>query len=263
MWIDSHCHLHDEEEPAAAIERAVLAGVDRAVFVGTGEASARRAIALAGELSGKSGARLYATLGQHPHDATHGTGAVASLAKELATEGLLGVVGGVVAIGECGLDYHYDLSAREEQRQAFAEQIALAKELDLALVVHTREAWDDTFALLEEAGAPERIVIHCFTGGADEARHCLELGAYLSFSGIVTFKNAADVREAAQLCPEERLLVETDAPYLAPVPHRGKPNEPAYVAVVGEALAMLRDAKVETLALQTSENAGRVFRLPQ
>ena len=131
----------------------------------------------------------------------------------------------VVAVGECGLDYHYDHSPRDVQREVFAAQIALAHAHDLALVIHTREAWDDTFDILAAEGVPERTVFHCFTGGPDEARRCLDLGAYLSFSGIVTFPTADDVRAAAALCPLDRLLVETDAPYLAPVPHRGERNE--------------------------------------
>ncbi|HVB05932.1 MAG TPA: TatD family hydrolase [Acidimicrobiales bacterium] len=261
MWTDSHCHVHDEEAPAETVARAVAAGVDRMIFIGTGESSSARALDLAGELGG-AGATLYATLGQHPHDASRGTTAIAALADELAASGRLGVIGGAVAIGECGLDYHYDLSAREAQRRAFAEQIAIARAHDLAVVVHTREAWDDTFGVLAEAGVPERLVIHCFTGGPGEARRCLELGAYLSFSGIVTFKNAGEVREAAVLCPADRLLTETDAPYLAPVPHRGRPNEPAFVTVVGEALAALRGASPEALAATSAENATRAFALP-
>src|SRR5207247_6726364 len=126
------------------------------------------------------------------------------------------------------------------QRSVFAQQIALAFERNLALVVHTREAWDDTFDILESEGVPPRTVLHCFTGGPDEARRGLDVGAYLSFSGIVTFKGADDVRAAAALCPLDRLLVETDAPYLAPVPHRGQPNRPAWVRVVGEAVAAVR-----------------------
>jgi len=132
----------------------------------------------------------------------------------------------VVGIGECGLDYHYDFSPRPAQREAFAAQVALANSSGLALVVHTRAAWDDTFDILQAQGVPERTVFHCFTGGAHEARRALDLGAWLSFSGIVTFKNATDIREAAALCPLDRLLVETDSPYLAPVPYRGQPNRP-------------------------------------
>ena len=167
----------------------------------------------------------------------------------------------VVAIGECGLDYHYDHSPRDVQRAAFAVQIALARQRGLALVVHTREAWDDTFDLLSAEGPPERLVLHCFTGGPDEARRGLDLGAYLSFSGIVSFKGADDVRAAAALCPLERLLVETDAPYLAPVPHRGQPNRPAWVPLVGAAVAAARDGGVEEIEAATWDATERVFRL--
>ena len=147
----------------------------------------------------------------------------------------------MLAVGECGLDYHYDHSPRAVQRTAFAAQIHLAHERDLPLVIHTRDAWDDTFddpATVE--GVRERTIFHCFTGGPAEADRCLDLGAFLSFSGIVTFKSAAEVRDAARRCPADRLLIETDSPYLAPVPHRGRPNQPAYVRHVGEYVATLR-----------------------
>ena len=129
-----------------------------------------------------------------------------------------------MAVGECGLDYHYEHSPRRAQRAAFAEQIALAHRHGLALVIHAREAWDDLFDVLGAEGVPERTVLHCFTGGPAEARRCLDAGMFVSFSGIVTFKNAAEVREAAARCPLDRLLVETDSPFLAPVPHRGRPT---------------------------------------
>lgn len=165
----------------------------------------------------------------------------------------------VVAIGECGLDYHYENSPRTEQREAFARQIALAHEHGLSLVVHTRDAWSDTFDVLDAEGTPESTIIHCFTGGPDEARACLDRGAYLSFSGIVTFKNAGEIREAAMLCPSDRVLVETDSPFLAPVPHRGKTNEPAWVTVVGEAVARLRGVDAGEFAHTTTANALRAF----
>jgi TatD DNase family protein len=147
------------------------------------------------------------------------------------------------------------------QREAFAAQVALAAAHDLALVVHTREAWDDTFDVLTAEGVPARTVFHCFTGGADEARRALDLGAHLSFSGIVTFKNAGDVRAAAALCPLDRLLVETDAPFLAPVPHRGRTNEPALVPVVGAAVAAVKGVDVGVVEESSWAAAERVFRL--
>jgi TatD DNase family protein len=144
----------------------------------------------------------------------------------------------------------------------FAEQIALANARDLPLVIHSRDAWDDTFAVLVEAGAPARTVFHCFTGGPDEARRALDLGALLSFSGIVTFKGAPDVQAAAVLCPLDRMLVETDSPYLAPVPHRGMTNRPAWVPHVGRHIADLRDMPVADVAAATTANARSVFALP-
>jgi TatD DNase family protein len=195
---------------------------------------------------------VWATVGLHPHEARHGVETIVGLLDEPR----------VVAVGECGLDYHYDHSPRPAQRAAFAAQIQLAHERQLPLVVHTREAWADTFAILDAEGVPARTVIHCFTGGPDEARGCLDRGAWLSFSGIVTFKNAVEVRAAAELCPDDRLLIETDAPFLAPVPFRGKRNEPAYVGHVGSAIAALRGATVETVAGLTRENAQVAFALP-
>jgi len=149
------------------------------------------------------------------------------------------------------------------QRETFAAQIAVARERGLPLVIHTREAWADTFAILAGAERPEPLIFHCFTGGPDEARTCLDLGAYLSFSGIVSFKGAGDVRAAAALCPLDRLLVETDAPYLAPVPHRGRPNQPAFLPAVGAALALATQGDVDAIAAATARNASVAFRLPR
>jgi TatD DNase family protein len=147
------------------------------------------------------------------------------------------------------------------QREVFAAQVALAHEHDLALVVHTREAWEDTFAVLDAEGVPERTVFHCFTGGPAEARACLDRGGHLSFSGIVTFTGADDVRAAAAICPLDRVLVETDSPYLAPVPHRGRPNRPALVPLVGAAVAGAMGVEVDVVARASWENAERVYRL--
>ena len=150
-----------------------------------------------------------------------------------------------IAVGECGLDFHYDHSPRDDQRTAFAEQIGFAHRLGLPLVIHTREAWDDTFAILDAEGVPGRTIFHCFTGGPDEARRCLERDAFVSFSGIVTFKGAPEVAAAAALVPLDRLLVETDSPYLAPVPHRGRRNRPAWVTDVGAHIAGIRGLAVD------------------
>jgi TatD DNase family protein len=249
-WIDSHCHVPYAEGrftlEETALDDARAGGVVGFVSVGTDRAQSLMAIGIAGRH-----ADVWATVGLHPHDAVQGTATVADL---LDTPG-------IVAVGECGLDYHYDHSPRAVQQAVFAEQVRWANERDLALVIHSRAAFDDTWAILEEAGVPERTVFHCFTGGPDEARRCLDLGASLSFSGIVTFPGAPEVREAAALCPAGRLLVETDAPYLAPVPHRGRGNTPGWVPVVGAAVAAVRDAAVEDIAEVTSHNARRLFRL--
>jgi TatD DNase family protein len=242
VWTDSHCHIDD----SALVDAARAAGVTRMITIGTDLASSRSAIDFAATQDG-----VWATVGLHPHDAKDGLDGF---------DDLLGSPG-VVAVGECGLDYHYDHSPRPAQREAFAAQIRLAHEHDLALVVHTREAWDDTFAILDEVGVPARTVFHCFTGGAAEAARCVERGAALSFSGIVSFKNAADVREAAAMCPADRLLVETDSPYLAPVPHRGQANQPAWVPLVGGVLAEVRGVEVGEVEALTWENASNWFKL--
>jgi TatD DNase family protein len=195
---------------------------------------------------------VWATAGVHPPDATEGIEGIAELLGDPK----------VVAVGECGLDYHYDHSPRDVQREDFVRQIALAHEHDLALVVHTREAWDDTFEIFASEGVPSRTVIHCFTGGPDEAQTCLELGAWLSFSGIVTFPGAPEVLAAAKVCPLDRLLVETDSPILTPVPHRGKPNRPALVPFVGAAIAEAKGIDVADVADVTWRNAATVYRLP-
>jgi TatD DNase family protein len=267
-WIDSHCHLQDRYRPEGteldeALSEAATAGVGGIVCVGTDAGTSRQAVELvrsvrdsaasSGVGSLPRGFGAWATMGLHPHEASQGVEELQGvLAAALADDD----DGIVVAVGECGLDYHYEHSPRPAQRDAFAAQIALARTHDLTLVVHTREAWDDTLDVLRAAGPPERTVLHCFTGGPDEARRCLELGAYLSFSGIVTFKGADDVRAAAALCPFDRLMVETDAPFLAPVPHRGQQNRPAWVVAVGEALAAVKGVSPASLA-ETCTTATR------
>jgi TatD DNase family protein len=243
MWTDSHCHIG-----ADAIGPARDAGVTRVIVVGTDASWSQAAIDVAAAHDG-----VWATVGLHPHDASKGADSIAPL--------LAGHGPQVVAVGECGLDYHYDYSPRPAQREAFAAQIALAHEYDLALVIHTREAWDDTWAVLRAEGVPARTIVHCFTGGPGEAAKALDLGAMLSFSGIVTFPAAPEVREAAALCPIDRLLVETDAPFLAPVPHRGRPNSPALVPVVGAAVAAARGCPTEEVEAATWANSERIFRL--
>jgi TatD DNase family protein len=246
-WIDHHCHLPADGSHDAVIDAAVAAGVSVMIDVATDVATAATAISIAAARP-----EVWATAGVHPHDASGGIDGV---------EELLGLPE-VVAVGECGLDYHYLRSPEADQRSVFADQIALALQHDLALVIHTREAWDETFDILAAVGVPDRTVFHCFTGGVDEARRCVDLGAYVSFSGIVTFPSAPELRDAARWCPIDRILVETDSPYLAPVPHRGRPNHPDLVVVVGEAVAALREMPASELAAHTSANAGRLYRLP-
>lgn len=248
MWTDSHCHVPWEGVDSGVIDEAREAGVTRLISVGTDAATSSAAIEVARTHRG-----VWATVGLHPHEASTGAASVAGLLDAADPA--------VVAVGECGLDYFYEHSPRDAQKEAFAAQIALAKEHGLALVVHTRDAWDDTFDILRSEGAPERWVLHCFTGGPAEARRGIELGAMLSFSGIITFKNAGDVREAAASCPLDRLLVETDSPFLAPVPHRGKVNTPAFVTIVGAAVAEAAGVDVETVERSTWDNAERLFGL--
>ena len=245
-WVDSHCHIDPDADPASVIAEARAAGVVHLVNVGTDVASSQQAIDVAAVHEG-----VWATVGVHPHDASGGLEGLESLVS----------LPGVVAIGECGLDYHYDHSPRGTQREVFATQIALAVDRGLPVVVHSREAWADTFDILGSEAGGTPVVMHCFTGGPDEAQRCLDLGAYLSFSGIVTFPSAPEVRQAAALCPADRLLVETDSPFLAPVPHRGKRNQPAWVPHVGAVVAEVRGVEVEQLAHQTTRNAISVFGL--
>jgi len=242
IWIDNHCHLGDDAQDA--IDAAAAVGVRKFVDVGCDLATSTACVARAAAHE-----PVYATVGLHPHEAKHGLGGLEELLNEPW----------VIAVGECGLDYHYDHSPRDRQRDMFAAQIALAHRHELPLVIHTREAWQETFEILDEHGVPARTIFHCFTGGPDEATACLERGAFLSFSGIVSFKSAKEVQEAAQLCPLDKLLVETDSPYLAPVPHRGKTNQPAWVSVVGEAIATLRNDSVTNVATATWDNTHRAY----
>ena len=246
-WIDSHCHLAHDRVGDEAVTEAREAGIVGLVTVGCDVADSAAHLEVA-----RAHPAVVATAGVHPHEARHGTDGLVELLDS----------GAFVAVGECGLDYHYDHSPRALQRSVFATQIALAHERGLPLVIHSRSAWDDTFDVLDAEGVPELTVFHCFTGGPDEARRALDRGAHLSFSGIVTFPSAPEVREAAVLCPLDRLLVETDSPYLAPVPHRGRANRPALVSIVGAAVAEVRDEPVELVARATTRTARRIFSVP-
>ncbi len=253
--VDSHCHLDDEKfapDRDAAIARARAAGVERMLAIGTGDGppdlEAALRLARAYEF-------IYATIGVHPHDAAKSTPETLLRLAELAREPK------VLAIGEIGLDYHYDFSPRDVQRRVFMEQLQLAAQARKPIVIHTREAWEDTLAVVREHGLPFGGIMHCFTGGPKEAGQALELGFHLSFGGILTFPKADDVREAAAGAPEERLLVETDSPYLAPVPYRGKRNEPSFLPETARRLAELRGIAPEDLALATTRNFDRLFGL--
>lgn len=250
MWFDSHCHvpmLDDASDAVLADARA--AAVDGLVCVGCDVVSSRDAVALAG-----TAPDVWAAVGLHPHEARDLDAAWEELCD-------LAAAPRVVAIGESGLDFYYNHSEAADQLRSFRAHIELARERDLALVVHVRDAWDALFEVFAELGAPDRTVLHCFTGGPDELARAMAAGCSVSFSGIVSFKNAEEIRAAALACPADRLLVETDAPYLAPVPHRGQPNRPAFVADVGRALAAARDEPVEETAALTSANARRLFGL--
>jgi TatD DNase family protein len=250
VWIDAHCHLQLEDRgpaPEESVARAVEAGVERMVCIGTDLATSREAVRLAGEF-----AEVWATVGLHPHDAS-------KLADEW--DGLVDLAGAdrVVGIGEAGFDLYYRHSEPEAQEEAFRAQLRLAADRGLPLVIHSRDAWAETFGVLQTEGVPPRTVFHCFTGGPEEARRALELGCWLSYSGIVSFKTADDLRAAAVLTPPDRLLVETDSPFLAPVPYRGKPNEPAFLPAVGAALATARGESLEAVAEMTRANAMTFF----
>jgi TatD DNase family protein len=253
MLVDTHCHLdpeHCSEGPEEILRRARDGGVGAFVCVGVGGLEqARFAVALAARRPD-----VVATVGVHPHEAASHDEAFASALRPLFEQPR------VVAVGEVGLDYYYDNSPREQQRAVFAHYIALARELRQPLVIHTRDAAKDTLDILRSEGARDvGGVIHCFSEDRAFAEQALELGFYLSFSGIVTFKKATDIQEAARYAPADRILVETDSPYLAPVPHRGKKNEPGFVVHTARFLADLRQVPFEELAAQTTRNARTLF----
>jgi TatD DNase family protein len=255
--IDSHCHLDSAEfndDREAVIERAIAAGVEHMLAIGTGEGPPDLEAGL--RLADKYPA-FFATVGIHPHDAAKaGPDDFKCLADLLAHPK-------VVAIGEIGLDYHYDFSPREVQNRVFIRQMEIAASAKKPIVIHTREAWDDTLALIEQHWPPDGIggILHCFSGGSVEARRALDLGFYLSFGGIVTFPKALAVQEAAKSAPRDRILIETDAPYLAPVPKRGKRNEPALIVHTARKIAELRGESYEELCNTTAENFRRLLLL--
>lgn len=247
-WVDNHCHLGNDAAEAVGV--AAQAGVVKLIDVGCDLSSSQAAIGRAQVHPGVS-----ATVGLHPHEARHGIDGLEALLVTAAGE-----PGVVVAVGECGLDFHYDHSPRDTQAEMFAAQIDLANRYALPMVIHTREAWPETFEILDREGMPANTIFHCFTGGLDEAQACVERGGWLSFSGIVTFPSARDdVAAAAAWCPADRVLVETDSPYLAPVPYRGKTNRPAWVGEVGAKVAELQGSTVAEMAEITWSNAHLAY----
>jgi len=253
-WIDAHCHLELREYPATAevIRRARDAGVSRAVVVGQFHGPGDFGTAL--EVARAHPDFLAPTMGIHPHEAARPLPADWDALERLCAEP------DVRAVGEAGLDYYYDHSPRPEQRQGFARQCALARRLGKPLVVHVRDAHQECADILSAEGV-RHGVIHCFTGDTEAARRYLDLGFYISLSGILTYKKTEPLQDAARFVPLDRLMVETDSPYLAPVPHRGQRNEPMHVAVTGLRLAELKGLPVEQVARATSDSAAALFRL--
>ena len=259
MFVDSHAHIDGPEFDAdreEVIERAHAAGISAILNVGTGDPHSgafERAIEL-----GKSHESIYTAIGTHPHDARFYNDEAEERTKSLIEGGER-----VVAWGEIGLDFHYDNSPREVQVAVFKRQLHAARDLNLPVIIHTREAETETIEILKSDydGADRRGVFHCFSGSEDLARRALEVGFMISFSGIVTFKKADELRNIARLVPLDRLLIETDCPYLTPVPYRGKRNEPAYVVEVARCLAGLHGLEIEQLAHVTTENFMRFFSL--
>ena len=246
MWFDSHCHLFDVVgEPSEVVGRAASAGVRDVLVCGTDYDTSARSVELT-DLPG-----VWAAAGLHPTSAKEWTGETSARIEGLLTHPR------VVAVGESGLDMYWDTSYLDVQREVFEAHIAWAKAYDKALVIHTRSSVDEALQTLEEVGAPERFVFYCWSGEETQLERALTLGAFVSFAGNVTFESAGDLRVLAGAVPPDRLLVETDSPYLAPVPHRGKPNEPAYVALVGAAVAEARGETVERIAEATTTNARR------
>ena len=252
MLIDTHAHLNAkqfEDDLEEVIDRAKLAGVSTMVVVGFDRATITKAIELANTYE-----YIYATIGWHPVDAIDMTDADLNWIEELAAHPK------VVALGEMGLDYYWDKSPKEIQKEVFRKQIALAKKVKLPIVIHNRDATADIVDILKEEEASEvGGIMHCFTGSKEIAKQCIDMNFYISFGGPVTFKNAKQPKEVAAEIPLERLLIETDCPYLTPHPFRGKRNEPSYVKLVAEQIAELKGVAFEELAQKTSDNARRLF----
>lgn len=256
MLIDSHAHIQGKEyagEVDAVVARARAAGVETIIAVGgAGDMSSNNeAVALAAQF-----ANIYATVGMHPHDAKDVGDDELRALRELTSQPK------VIAVGETGLDFYYNHSPHDVQRRVFAQFIDMARETELPIVVHERDAAREVAELLRSEGSGKlRGVIHCFTGDYEAARTYLDLGFYLSFTGIITFKNAEPLREVVRQVPLERIFVETDSPFLTPVPHRGKRNEPAYVRFVAETIAKVKGVELAEVARQTTANVKTLFRI--
>ena len=254
MLVDSHCHLgHIEADPAATVDEARRAGVDVVVDIGMGTAESREVVARASRIEG-----VYGAVGVHPNDLEEfdaDRDATMSAITECARADR------IVGIGETGLDFYRERSSQQLQEEAFRAHIALARELDRTLVVHCREAQRRVLEVLDDAGAPERVIMHCFSGDESYAAECAGRGFFCSFAGNVSFRNAAGLRAAAAALPRGALLVETDAPFLAPVPHRGKPNAPRLLPHTVDALAAAVGMDSENLAIALRSNSARAFAL--
>jgi len=255
LLFDSHCHLEDERfegEVEAVLARMAEAGVGRCILAGSDLESSRRIAALAG-----THPNVYGVVGVHPHEAGgFGQDTLPQLEELLQKPHIVGV-------GEIGLDYYYDFSPRQAQREAFVRQLDFAYEKGKPAVFHVRDAHGDvTDVFRGRKGRLPAGVLHCYTGSAESAREYLDMGFYISFSGSVTFKNAHRLLEAVRFVPLDRLLVETDSPYLAPVPMRGKRNEPAYVRYVAEKVAEIKEVPLETLIAQTTANVEKLYGIP-
>ncbi|MCF8566285.1 TatD family hydrolase [Alicyclobacillus tolerans] len=252
MLFDTHCHLFDEKllgDLKEVVERAKEAGVAEIVVPAVDVETSRQAIAIAEQFDG-----VYAAVGVHPEAANDAS------EEDFAEVAKLALHPKVVAIGEIGLDYYWDAAPRPKQQDVLVQQIRLAKQLGLPVAIHNRDATQDTVRILEqECKGDVHGVMHCFTGSFETAKQCMELGFFISFGGPVTFKNARNVREVAAKIPDEWLVVETDSPYLTPHPHRGKRNEPSYVALVAQMLAEVRGQDIRQLESYTTDNAHRLF----
>ncbi len=249
-WTDTHCHLNHPDlypEWRAALFRAQQSGVERLILIGYDVASSRRAV----ELASQSDA-LYAAVGIHPHDAAQCDADALATLRQLAQQPR------VVAVGEIGLDFYRDLSPRTAQYEAFHAQMQLAQSLGLPVILHCRDAYDELLGVLEEYPAVHGV-LHCFSGTEAYAQRGLELGYYLGIGGVITFKSAEPLRAIVQSMPRDRLLLETDAPYLAPHPYRGKRNEPAYLPLIAQQVATLWEVPLETLSALTEANVARIF----